>query len=430
MWGLVDCDNFFCSCERVFRPDLNGRPVVVLSNNDGCVIARSKEAKAMGVDMCLPYYQMLEKFDRSGITAFSSNYTLYGDLSARVMAILSQDTPSVLQYSIDEAFIDLHGIDPSTLKEFGERLAAKIRRWTGVPVSIGIAPTKTLAKVAVLFAKRYPAYRKCCIIDSEARRFKALQLTDVSDVWGVGSRTARALRAEGVNSALDFAQCKSLWVRRRFHVTGERTWRELRGENAVSIDSLDVPHKSILTSRSFPGMITSLEELTPHVANYAARCALKLRRQHSVCGMVTVFADSNRFREDLQQYRGSAYCRFSTPTSSTPEIVQTALNVLQRIYRPDISFKRAGVMVTDLSSDAAIQPDLFSYDPDLARKYRSLSEAIDEINNRLGADTVILASQQYRAKDSRGKNVKFTSAIRRALKSPDYSTSIDAFRIH
>jgi DNA polymerase V len=430
MWALVDCDNFFCSCERVFRPDLNARPVVVLSNNDGCVVARSKEAKALGVRMGIPYYQMLEQFPKSGITAFSSNYRLYADMSARVMAVLRDNTPKLLQYSVDEAFLDLSGLELPSLQEWGEKLAAMVRKWTGIPVSIGIAPTKTLAKVASRFAKKYPGYHKCCIIASDEQRVKALSLTVPDDVWGVGRRISRRLATLGVNTALDFAQKSRAWVKGRFHVPGERTWLELNGYEAIQVDPMEgTVKKSILTSRSFPEMVESLDSLRPHVANFAARCSAKLRRQESVCSVLNVFVQSNFFRDDLPQYACNSIHLFSTPTNTATELVSAAENVLRNIYRPGILYKKAGVMVSELSSAKAIQPDLFEFDSGLSRKYRTLSEAMDEINSRLGADTLILASQQFPERDATGRNIRYAHAIRRALKSPDYSTSVEAFLV-
>ncbi|MCH5226753.1 MAG: DUF4113 domain-containing protein [Muribaculaceae bacterium] len=430
MWGLVDCDNFFCSCERVFRPDLNGRPVVVLSNNDGCVVAQSREAKKMGVKLGTPYFKMLQEYPDSGIIAFSSNYKLYGDMSARVMATLREEVPVLHQYSIDEGFLDLHGMEKVDLKEFGEHLSRKVLKWTGIPVTIGIAPTKTLAKVAARFGKNYPGYHKCCLIGNDDQRVKALRLFDVQDVWGIGRRIARKLNLAGVKTAYDFTQKPKDWVKSRFHVPGERTWMELRGMDVIGVDEMDAKTKqSIVTSRSFPDMITDFELLKEHFANYAARCAMKLRRQKTVCGMVTVFIQSNFFRDDLPQYSNSASFIFTTPTNSSTEIVRAAEKILESIFRPGIHYKRGGVMVSDISSASAIQPDLFEFDAGLSKKYRSISEAIDEINMHLGADTVILAAQQYSKKDDSGKSVKFAHAIRRALLSPDYSTSIDAFVI-
>lgn len=430
MVGLIDCDNFFCSCERVFRPDLARRPIVVLSNNDGCVVARSKEVKAMGVKEGLPYYQLLEQYPNSGIVAFSSNYTLYGDMSARVMQVLREEVPNVTQYSIDEAFIDLEGMNDIDLKHWGEDLCRKVERYTGMPISLGIAPTKTLAKLASRFAKRYTGYNKCCMIGDEQQRCKALKLVGINDVWGIGRRIARRLEQSGVYTAYDFAAKERGWVRSKFHVPGERTWAELNGENAIDIDGIDHTGKqTIVTSRSFPRMISELDDLRSHVANYAARCALKLRRQRSVCAMVTVFIRSNHFREDLPQFDNEGFYSFPTATDTTPEIVAAAVGVLERIFHGGIHYKRAGVMVSGISSANAIQTDLFTYSPERTLKYRTVSSTLDKVNAVMGADTVVLGSQQYGEKSEDGKSVKFVNAIRHALKSPDYSTCLGAFKI-
>lgn len=429
MWALVDCDNFFCSCERVFRPDLDGRPVVVLSNNDGCVVARSKEAKSLGIRMGLPYYQMKEQFPTNDITAFSSNYVLYADMSARVQATLKLDAPVVHQYSIDEAFLDLSGMDRLDIKLWGENLAAKVYRWTGIPVSIGIAKTKTLAKVAVRFAKKYSGYNKCCIIETEEQREKALKLLDVEDIWGIGRRHTQTLKLYGVNTAYDFTLKSRSWVKRLFHITGERTWAELLGENMILLESMDRQKQSIVTSRTFPNMISDENELGIHISNYAARCALKLRKQNSVCSFLTVYARSNPFRNDLPQYTGHTSHIFTTPTSTTSEIVAAAKELLHQIFRKDIQFKKAGVIVDRISSAEAIQPDLFEFDPTKRKKLDIISKTMDCINNKLGNDTVILAAQQYSNKDGDGKSIKFSEAIRRDMKSPEYSTRLDAFTV-
>lgn len=430
MVGLIDCDNFFCSCERVFRPDLAKTPLVVLSNNDGCVVARSKEAKALGVPEGMPYYQLREQYPDSGIVAFSSNYALYGDMSARIVSILRREVPDVIQYSIDEAFLNLDGMDHMDLHLWGEQLCRKILKWTGMPVSLGIAPTNTLAKMASKYAKKYPGYNKCCLIGTDEQREKALKLFPVGDVWGIGRRISRNLEYIGVTTAHDFALLPREFVRRKFHVTGERTWRELHGIPSISVDGLDaVSKKTIVTSRSFPGMISDLGEMQSHVANYAARCAVKLRRQNSVCAMVTAFIMSNHFRPDLPQHDAEAAYSFSTPTNTTGEIVSAALRVLEVIFRPEVPYKRAGIMVSGISSADTLQPDLFEYDPERSRKLGQISSALDKINGRLGADTVMLASQQYRDRGADGKSIKFVNAIRRAMKSPDYTTSLGAFTI-
>lgn len=430
MVGLIDCDNFFCSCERVFRPDLVGKPIVVLSNNDGCVVARSKEVKAMGIKDCMPYYQLLEQYPDSGIVAFSSNYTLYGDMSARVMAVLRESVPDVIQYSIDEAFLDLRGMEQMDLKKWGEELCRKVLKCTGMPVSLGIAPTKTLAKMASRYAKKYPAYNKCCVIGNDEQLEKALRLFPVGDVWGIGRRITRTLERFGIRTAYDFTQRPKSWIRSKFHVTGERTWAELRGESVIDVDGLDVVEKkTIVTSRSFPGMLTEIEDVRSHVANYAARCAMKLRKQNSVCSLVTVFIQSNHFREDLEQYDNSASYSFMTATNTTTEIVNVAIRILDTIFHKGIRYKRAGIMVSGISSANAVQPDLFTFDPDRRKKFQEISEAVDVINHRIGADTVVLGSQQYREKGEDGRSIKFVNAIRRAKKSPDYSTRLGALTV-
>lgn len=430
MVGLIDCDNFFCSCERVFRPDLAGKPIVVLSNNDGCVVARSREVKALGIPDCLPYYQMIQQYPDSGIVAFSSNYTLYGDMSSRIISILRAEAPAVSQYSIDEAFLDLRGMESLDIKRWGEALCRKILKHTGMPVSLGIAPTKTLAKIASRFAKDYPGYNKCCLIGTDEQRKKALTLTPIHKVWGIGRRLTRTLNYHSITTAYDFTQRSKSWIRSKFHVTGERTWMELNGFSVIDIEELEgVPKKSIVTSRSFPGMITDLSDLKSHVANYAARCAMKLRKQHSVCALVTAFIQSNHFREDLPQYSNSSFLSFSTPTDTTPEIVAAAMSIIDRIYRKGIHYKRAGIMVSNIVPSFAIQPDLFDYNPEKSQKLRSLSQALDRVNCKMGADTVVLGSQQYRDRDPDGKSVKFVNAIRRAMKSPDYTTTLGAFTV-
>lgn len=433
MYALVDCDNFFCSCERVFRPDLEGVPLVVLSNNDGCVVARSREAKKIGVPIGLPYYQMKERFPDSGIEAFSSNYVLYADMSARVIATLRLEAPEVHQYSIDEAFIDLRGMDRFDLKSWGEAVSAKVWRWTGIPVSLGIAPTKTLAKVATRFAKKYDGYRKCCVIATDEQREKALRLTEAADVWGIGRRVSRSLKLAGVYTAYDFTRRPRSWVRKLYHVTGERTWLELLGRDVLPMESMDRTKQTIVTSRTFPGMYTTVDDLTPHVANYAARCALKLRKQKSVCALLSVFARTNPFRDDMPQYSGFATHLFTTPTANTGEIVEAALAMLRQLHRPGYHYKRAGVMVDRISSAMAVQPDLFEFDPERRARLDSVASAMDRINALMGNDTVILASQQYPAReegpDGREKNVKFSKAIKRDLLSPAYSTDPKAFLV-
>ena len=281
MYALVDCDNCFVSCERVFRPDLEGKPVVVLSNNDGCVVARSNEAKALGIKEGTPYFKLASEYPGVKIEALSSNYTLYGDISARIMAILRMYAPVVEVYSIDEAFCDLTGMDCYTdLKKWGEDLSARIKQWTGMPVSIGIAPTRTLAKVASRYAKLYPGYKKCCIIDSDAKRRKALAGIEIGKIWGIGPRLQARLMEYGCRTALDFANRHQGWIRLTFAKPVEQTWNELNGVSCISTIE-QTSKKSICTSRSFPGMITD-RELRITLRRKTAQTAQRVQHTHPV----------------------------------------------------------------------------------------------------------------------------------------------------
>lgn len=423
MYALVDVDNCYVSCERVFRPDLNGQPVVVLSNNDGCVVARSNEAKLMGVKDGMPFFQLRDLFPGKVIHAFSSNYELYADMTRRLMNIVRRAAPEFHRYSIDEGFCCLKGMEGIDLKEWGQRLYADIYQGLGMPVSIGIAPTKTLAKVASKFAKKYPGYRHCCLIDDDEKREVALKLFPIGDVWGIGRRWRHKLEAMGVRTAADFAGHAESWVRASFNIVAVRTWRELNGIDCIPIDDMDmVTKKSICTSRSFPSMITQLPELRTHVANYAARCAEKLRRQHSVAAVVGVFVDTNHFRDDLPQYGLFKTVAIHTPTSSTIPIVDAAMACLDRVFRQGYAYKRAGVMLMDISSDRAVQTSLVDYDSDRYARWRRLDEVMDAINKVNGRETIVLGAQQYTAKDGKGKASTFAAAIKREKKSPYYTT--------
>ena len=288
MYGIIDCDNCYVSCERVFRPDLKDTPIVVLSNNDGCIVARSNEAKKLGIKAGVPYYQLAELFPDRKIAVFSSNYELYGELTGRVVGIVRQEAPAYFRYSIDECFVYFDDVKEMDIKKWGENLYRRIKGSVGMPVSIGIAPNKTLAKMASHFAKRHPGYRHCCLIDSDKKCIKALKLFPIEDVWGIGRRYAARLRSMGIETAFDFANHSRTWVKATFrNIIIERTWRELNGEDIVPNEEL-ARKQSICTSRSFNGMITDLESLQTHVANYAARCAEKLRRQGSSASIVSI----------------------------------------------------------------------------------------------------------------------------------------------
>ena len=379
MFLLVDCNNFFVSCERAFQPQLEGRPVVVLSNNDGCVVARSNKSKAMGIKMGTPFFKVRALVDSGALEVRSSNYTLYGDLSSRVMSILRDFAPKLEVYSIDEAFLVMDGIPLERLKAIAGEIIRRVRRWVGIPVSVGIAPTRTLAKVANHFAKRYPGYRGVCVIDTDEKREKALSLTPIDDVWGIGWRNAPKLERVGVHTAADFTARPQEWVRTLMGVIGVRTWMELRGTPVIGEEERE-RRQTICTSRSFADMITDPEELSLRVSDFAAICARKLRDEGSVAGTIGVFLMSNRFRDDLEQYFPQDLEHFDIPTSNTPEIVAASLKIMKRIYREGIRYKKAGVIVMDIQDARFVQPDLFDAKKEERLRNDRISRIMDQVN--------------------------------------------------
>lgn len=410
MFALCDCNNFFVSCERAFQPELEGKPVVVLSNNDGCVVARSNESKALGVKMGTPFFKIKDMVENQGLIVRSSNYTLYGDLSRRVMSILASEVPEIEIYSIDEAFLALDGMDETRLPALFSRLVRRIRQWTGIPVSIGFASTKTLAKVASHFAKRYPGYHGVCSIRTEEARLKALSLTPIGEVWGIGRRLSPKLWLWGIKSALNFVERPESWVAGNLGLPGVRTWRELRGINAV-VDEEHDRRQTICTSRSFADTITDSAELSLRIADFAGKCAEKLRHEKSVAQSVTTFLMTNNFRRDLPQYNPSATVRLTVPASSSYEIVGAAINAFRIIYKPDFQYKKAGVVVGDISGSDEIEAVL-GFDTDLREKQDRLSEVIDKFN-KSGAPVLRLASQ---------RPVHYAEGIRREHCSRRFST--------
>lgn len=413
MIALADCNNFYCSCERVFRPDLVGKPVVVLSNNDGCIIARSEEAKALGYKMGDPFYQMKEKLEAEGVAIFSSNYTLYGSLSNRVMSMLSHYSPQLDQYSIDESFFEVDKSiaaaffqenqssekTDSLLYRYGARISSDVLRAVGIPISIGIAETKTLAKIGSKFAKKYKGYQGCCLIDTEERRHKALSLFPIEDVWGIGRQIARKLDYMGIRTAAQLADQKESWVRCHFNITTVRTWKELNGKNCISIEELP-QKKSICTSRSFADEgIIDKNVMEEAVANFAVRCTEKLRRQGSVCQGVTVFAWTSRFNDHVPEYTIHDSLVLPIATDAQDEIVGAALTILRARYpksvsdRPDLSFrfKKAGVILWQISPSTPREQDLF--DPINRERQKALMAAIDAINHKNGYGTIRQAIQ-------------------------------------
>lgn len=420
-YAICDCDNCFVSCERVFRPDLDGRPIVVLSNNDGCVVARSREVKALGIKMGVPYYQIKDKVAEHGVIAFSSNYELYADMTARVMSLIRKSAPAFFRYSIDEAFCVLDGNVPEAAKIWGENLAKTVLKGTGMPISVGIARTKTLAKLAVHFAKKYPGYNRCCIIDSEEQRTKALAMTPIGEVWGIGRRLRTSLGQKLISTALDFAEKPLDWVAGAYNISVQRTWRELRGQDCIPDEEI-AAKKSIMTSRSFENLIGDLSSLRTIIANFAARGAEKLRRQRSVASIVGVYIVTNRFRNDLDQYGKMIDYTLHSPTDSTIDIISAACTALERGYRPGYLYKKAGVMLMGITGREGIQHDLFEYSPEREEKLHRLDNTIDVINRVYGRDTIISSAQHYHAPESDETHTSYTDMIRHDHRSPNPST--------
>jgi len=419
MYALCDCNNFFVSCERIFRPDLRQKPVVVLSGNDGCVVARSNEAKKLGIKMGVPFYQIQGEVAKYGIVHFSSNFALYGDISARIMQLLSRYTDDLQQYSIDEAFLDLsYCSDVAEAKRLCEQIREEILKGIGVSVSFGIAPTKTLCKVASHFAKKYAGYRGVCLIDNDTRRRKALEQYPIDEVWGIGRRSVAKLQLAGIRTALDFASRPAVFAQNALHLPGLNTWRELNGEDCISVREL--PEKqSITCSRTFVHGVTDRNLLEQAMSRFCANVAEKLRKQHSVCRQMFVFAHTSRFH--AQQVVIQTTITFPTPTANTQELLDALLSTVRAQWRPDTPYKRAGIILFDISSDSGIQQSLFDT-RDRERDNR-LQRAIDAINSKQGKQAVGFMSQLQSKQASELYEV--------GAKSPAYTTRLtDIITLH
>lgn len=412
MYALIDCNNFYASCERVFDPSLNGRPVVILSNNDGCVIARSNEAKAIGVGMGAPYFHHKELFKKHNVKVISSNYALYGDMSARVMAILSRFSPDIEVYSIDEAFLRFRGFERYDLQKYGLDIKRAVERSTGLPISLGFAPTKALAKLANRIAKKFPDQTNgVYIMADEGKRLKALKWLQIEDVWGIGRQYARMLRENKVNTALDFTNLPNEFVRDRMSVVGLRLKRDLEGRETIQPEEAK-DKKAIACTRSFDEMYTDIEQLRERVSTFASVCGRKLRNQKSNCELVNVFVSSNPFREDLPQYYNSISVRLPYPTSSTIHLTKAALIGLDRIYRKGYKYKKAGVIVMGISPDTGRQLNMFL---PLDQRQGPLMKAIDRLNIMNGHDLVRFGGMDLNRKWKMNRNHL----------SPNYTTRID-----
>lgn len=391
-YGLADCNNFYASCERVFDPSLVGRPVVVLSNNDGCVIARSNEAKKLGIQMGAPYFQIRELAQRHRVAVFSSNFVLYGDMSRRVMSLLRRYAPAEV-YSIDEAFLDFTGFDGDMLRQQGLDIVRTIRRHTGIPLSLGIAPTKTLAKIASKLCKQYPKLAGCCFMQRPQDIEKVLRKFPIGDVWGVGRRWAALLESQNVRTAWDFTQLPYEWIRKKMGIVGLRMWKELQGEPCIGFEQMPADKKQIATTRTFAHDTGDFEELHRCIAQYASTCAEKLRAQHSLCGEIIVFILTNRHRENVPQYYESRLVKLSVPTDSTLELTSEAVRLLRQVFRKGLLYKRAGVILTDIRSKSGVQGDLF--DAADRKRHDRLMAAVDRLNACYGRHKVVTAAEGF-----------------------------------
>lgn len=384
LFALVDCNNFYASCERLFNPKLVGKPVVVLSNNDGCIIARSNEAKALGIAMGTPYFKCENQLKAWGVEIFSSNYPLYGDISKRVMSLLKQLEPEMEIYSIDEAFLHLSTVAGITLTEHGRHLRRTVRRCTGIPVSIGIGPTKTLAKVAGHIAKKNEALHGVFdITDTDVDAI--LDHFAVADVWGIGRRLAERLRLQGISTALALKNCDDAWLRKHLSVTGLRTAMELRGVSCLSLDNCPLSRKSIASSKSFGYQVESLEELKEALATYIDQAAVKLRAQHAVANSLEIYLSTNRFSKTATHYSARKVIVFPEPTASTTVFIRHALPALATLYKPGLRYQKAGVVLFGLVPESFYQPNLFR---PRDHQENSLMAAMDLINGKWGRHTI------------------------------------------
>jgi len=394
MFALIDCNNFYVSCERVFNPRLNNKPVIVLSNNDGCAISRSNEAKELGIPMGAPAFKYEKVFQKNNVEVFSSNFPLYGDMSSRVMSILSKYTPNIEIYSIDEAFLKFEGFENYDLQSYCEEIKKTVLKWTGIPVSIGVAPTKALAKVANRISKKFPNQTKgVYIIHSEEKRIKGLKWLKIEDVWGIGFKHAERLKNIKINTAYDFINLEDSWVRKNMSVVGLRLKKELEGKSVLDLEEVRSPKKAIATTRSFEGTITDYEKVKERISTFAICCAEKLRSQNSNCNSIYVFVKSNKFQKNRPQYRNGILITIPFSTNSNIIISKYAIEGLKRIFKEGIGYKKAGTIVMGLDSSQNHQLNLFKNENP---RHKYLMKAIDHIQKKEGQSKIKLASQDLR----------------------------------
>ena len=391
MFVLVDCNNFYASCERVFQPQWESKPVVILSNNDGCVIARSNEAKALNIPMGAPAFKYKQQFKQQGVKVFSSNYPLYGDMSNRVMTILEKYTPNLEIYSIDEAFLQFKGFDLFNLEREGQRMRKQVRKWTGIPVSVGIAPTKALAKIANKITKKFVKRTQgVYAIDTEEKRIKALQWTKIGDVWGVGRKHKIRLEAIGVCNALQFTQLPDAWVRKHMSVLGLRLKKDLSGVSSIQLEEIIPIKKGIATTRSFEGTITQFSDLEERISTFATSCAEKMRKQRSSCNALLVFVRSDPHKKGGFSYRNSCVLPLPYATNSSILLSKYAVMGLQKIFKKGVHYKKAGVMIMGLIPTEKRQLSIFHNNNN---KHLTLMQSVDRIHKRFGPHRIKLANQ-------------------------------------
>lgn len=417
IFALVDCNNFFVSCERVFRPDLASKPVVVLSNNDACVVARSNEAKTLGIPMGVPYFEIRDVVKKHGITLFSGNFPLYGDFSQRVVQMLREVCPDVEVYSVDESFLELSSLPITDYEAWGRDVREKILQWTGLPVSIGIAPTKTLAKAAADFVKKTdPARGAYSVVGSDTKREELLRWLPVRDVWGVGYGTAPKLHGRGIRTGYDLSKVTDEWALKQLTVRGLRMVRELRGESCVPYEHGGEAQKTIMHTRSFGHTIRNYYEIEGAVATFAAQAAAKLRVQGELCGKVLTFV--RRATDHPYAYSASQVTQLHPPTADTAAILQAALDNLEQVYDPDFGYKKAGVVLYDMRPEYARQLT-FTDKPALIDRRTNLMTTVDQLNKRYNARLVRHASEHV-------ENAKWHS--KRQRRSQAYTTKWNELR--
>ena len=416
MFALVDCNNFYASCERVFNPNLQGKPVAILSNNDGCVIALTDEAKKLQLPFGAPIFKWERFCKEKNITILSSNYPLYGDMSARVMNILAAFSPDVEVYSIDESFLELKGFENYDLSEYATKIRGRVLKWTGIPTCVGIAPTKGLSKVANKIARSNLKQSKgICVIDSDEKRVKALKWTKIGNVWGIGRRLKARLQSKGCVTAYDFTQLPSDWVLKNFSIVEWRLQKDLQGIFKIPLDEVS-SKKMIATTRSFEYTYSDIDNIKERISTFASSCAQKLRVQKSSCHMLIVQLSSDRHKKDLEQHRESKTVIFSYPTDSTLTISSAAVEAVKTIFKSGIKYKRAGVIVAGLVPNDNFQLNLFSHENP---KHTLLMSAIDGLNKKYKADKIKLGNQ----------DLKRTWKMRQERLSPKFTTNINEFLV-